>query len=252
MTPGRICIGSAALAVSLQFHAATALALSSQPGNSLGQVLAPLLVLTDDAGASVKQDWQRLREKLTSLEDEDQDPEYRERVEAMSRGGESKRLSIPLLSSSTPQTVVAGTRSFRLTWIGGSEPFSVVINGPSGAEELKGLGGAARAVAATMLLQEGPYEVHVTDANGHSVVGAFEVTSAPPDLDQRRVDSAPAEIRGAVVAAILAGMDDGAWRLEAYERLTAEPNNRMAQVVAEQLTQGRSLADLRKAMPPGR
>jgi hypothetical protein len=54
-----------------------------------------------------------------------------------------------------------------------------------------------------------------------------------------------------VAAAVLAGVDDGAWRLEAYERLSAEPGDRTAQVVAGQLTQGRSLADLRKAMPPG-
>lgn len=251
MTPVRICIGSAALAVSLQLHAATASALSSQPVDPLVRVLASLSVLADDAGGGVKQAWQRLWEQLTSLEGEDQEPEYRERVEAMARGGELKRLAIPLLSSSTPQTVVAGARPFRMTWIGGSEPFSVVITGPSGAEELKSQGAPGRAVAATMRLREGPYEVHVTDANGHSVVGAFEVTSARPALDQRRIDSAPAEMRSAVAAAILAGMDDGAWCLEAYERLTAEPNDRMAQVVAGQLTQGRSLADLRKAMPPG-
>jgi len=211
------------------------------------------IVVVDGAlpDTSPKSSWQRLWEKLTSLKDEEQEPEYRERVEAMARGGESKRLAIPLLSSSTPQTVVAGTRPFRLTWIGGSEPFSVVINGPSGGEELKVPVSAARVVTATMHLREGPYEVRVTDASGHSVVGAFEVTSAPPALDQRRIDSAPAEVRGAVAAAILAGVDDGAWRLEAYERLSAEPSDRTAQVVAGQLTQGRSLADLRKAMPPG-
>ncbi len=88
MTPVRICIGSAALAVSLQLHAATASALSSQPVDPLVRVLASLSVLADDAGGGVKQAWQRLWEQLTSLEGEDQEPEYRERVEAMARGGE--------------------------------------------------------------------------------------------------------------------------------------------------------------------
>ncbi len=167
------------------------------------------------------------------------------RVEALSRGSSSKSLSIPLLAASTRQSVVAGTRPFHIAWVGGKAPFAVELIGPSGAPVVTWPQTAEHSVAATVTLEEGFYELRVANASGQPVLGAFEATSQPPVVDRRGVEQLPADLGAALLAARLADIDDGAWRLEAYERLTAEPGGDAARIIAERLAHGLSLSELR-------
>jgi hypothetical protein len=159
------------------------------------------------------------------------------RVEALSRDSNSKSLSIPLLGLSTRQSVVAGTREFHIAWVGGKPPFAAELVGPSGVVVASWPRTGEHSVAATANLGEGPYEFHITDASGQSVFGAFEATPQPPIVDRSGVDQLPPDLGAALMAARLGDIDDGAWQLEAYERLTAEPSSDATRIVANRLAQ---------------
>ena len=167
------------------------------------------------------------------------------RVEALSRDSSSKSLAIPLLASSVRQSVVAGTRPFHIAWVGGEPPFAVELIGPSGGIVASWPQTAEHSVAATVRLEEGFYELHVTDASGQPVFGAFEATSRPPAVDRRGVDQLPSDLGAALLAARLADIDDGVWQLEAYERLSAEPGSDATRIIANRLTSGLSVSELR-------
>jgi hypothetical protein len=167
------------------------------------------------------------------------------RVEALSRDSSSKSLTIPLLAASMRQSVIAGKRPFHIAWVGGKPPFAVELVGPSGATVASWPQTAEHSVSATVSLEEGFYEVHVTDASGQPVFGAFEATSQPPAVDRRGVDQLPSDLGAALLAARLADIDDGAWQLEAYERLTAEPGSDATRIIANRLASGLSVSELR-------
>jgi hypothetical protein len=168
------------------------------------------------------------------------------RVEALSRDTSSKSLTIPLLAASMRQSVVSGTRPFHIAWLGGKPPFAAELIGPSGAAVASWQQLAERSVAATVSLEEGFYEVHITDASGQQVFGAFEVTSQRPTVDRRGVDQLPPELGAALLAARLADVDDGVWHLEAYERLTAAPSSDAMRIIANRLAHGLSVSELRE------
>jgi hypothetical protein len=168
------------------------------------------------------------------------------RVEALSRDSGSKTLVIPLLATSMRQTIVAGKRPFHIAWVGGKPPFSAELIGPSGATVARWPQTTEHSVAATVSLEEGFYELSVTDASGQPVFGAFEATPQPPMVDRRGVEQLPPDLGAALMAARLADIDDGAWQLEAYERLTAEPGGEAARIIAKRLAQGFSVSELRQ------
>jgi hypothetical protein len=168
------------------------------------------------------------------------------RVEALSRDSGSKSLAIPLLATSMRQTIVAGKRPFHIAWVGGKPPFSAELIGPSGATVARWPQTTEHSVAATVSLEEGFYELSVTDASGQPVFGAFEATPQPPMVDRRGVEQLPPDLGAALLAARLADVDDGAWQLEAYERLTAEPGGEAARIIAKRLAQGLSVSELRQ------
>ena len=167
------------------------------------------------------------------------------RVEALSRDTSSESLAIPLLAASTRQSVVAGTRPFHFAWVGGKPPFTVELIGPSGTPVARWPQTAERSVSATVSLEEGFYELHVSDASGQPVFGAFEATPRPPVVDRRGIDQLPSDLGAALMAARLADIDDGAWQLEAYERLTAEPGSDATRIIANRLASGLSVSELR-------
>jgi hypothetical protein len=175
-------------------------------------------------------------------EDEEKDST---RVEALSRDSSSKSLAIPLLATSMRQSAVAGTRPFHIAWVGGKPPFAVELIGPSGATVASWPQTAEHSVSATVSLEEGFYEVHVTDASGQPVFAAFQATSQPPVVDRRGIEQLPPDLGAALLAARLADIDDGAWQLEAYERLTAEPGGDATRIIAKRLAQGLSVSELR-------
>jgi hypothetical protein len=139
------------------------------------------------------------------------------------------------------QPVVVGTRDFHIAWVGGKPPFAAELVGPSGAVVASWPRTGEHSVAATANLGEGFYEFHVTDA---SVLGAFEATPEPPIVDRRGVDQLPSDLGAALLAARLADVDDGAWQLEAYERLTAPPSSDATRIVANRLAHGLSVSEL--------
>jgi len=168
------------------------------------------------------------------------------RVEALSRDSSSKSLTIPLLATPMRQTVVSGTRPFRIAWVGGKPPFMVELIGPSGATVASWRQTAGHEIAATVSLEEGFYELSVTDASGQPVRGAFEASSQPPVVDRRGVEQLPPDLGAALLAARLADIDNGAWQLEAYERLAAQPGSDAARIVANRLAHGLSVSELRE------
>jgi hypothetical protein len=180
--------------------------------------------------------------------DEEKEAEEKDsaRVEALSRDSGSKSLTIPLLAASMRQSVVAGTRPFHIAWVGGKPPFTVELIGPSGATVASWPQTAEHSVSATVSLEEGFYEVHVSDASGQPVFAAFEATSQPPVVDRRGVEQLPPDLGAALLAARLADIDDGAWQLEAYERLTAEPGSDAMRIIANRLAHGLSVSELRQ------
>jgi hypothetical protein len=168
------------------------------------------------------------------------------RVEALSRGSSSQSLSIPLLAASTRQSVVAGRRLFHIAWVGGRPPFVVELIGPSGMPVATWPQTGEHSVAATVNLEAGFYDLRIVDASKQPVLGAFEASSQLPTVDQSGVEQLPPDLGAALLAARLAGMDDGAWRLEAYERLTAEPSGDAARIIAKRLAEGLSVSELRQ------
>jgi hypothetical protein len=186
----------------------------------------------------------RIKSAISVLgEDEEKDSA---RVEALSRDSSSKPLTIPLVAASMRQSVVAGTRPFHIAWVGGKPPFTVELIGPSGATVASWPRTAEHSVAATVSLEEGFYELHVTDASGQPVFSAFEATTRAPIVDRSGVDQVPSDLGAALLAARLADMDDGAWQLEAYERLTAVPGSDATRIVANRLAHGLSVSELRE------
>jgi hypothetical protein len=165
------------------------------------------------------------------------------RVELAGRAVASTSLAIPLLASSTPQRLVAGTRSLRVAWAGGKPPFKATLIGPDGTS-VATWATAERSAAKTLDLAEGPYELHVTDASAREVLGAFEVTGQAPTVDQADVGGMPRDYRQAILAARLAAMDDGAWQMEAYERLVAAPAGDATRLTAARLAHGLSVLAL--------
>lgn len=181
-----------------------------------------------------------------------EEKEQAERVDAMSRGGDSKGLSMPLLASSTRQSTVAGTRPFHIAWVGGKPPFTAELIGSSGAAPVRWPATTEREVLATVALEQGFYEVRVTDTSGHSVRGAFEVTAQAPNVDRRNIEQLSPDLGNALLAARLADMDGGAWRLEAYERLSELPDGAAARITAHRLANGLSVSTLRTEGAPKR
>ena len=174
------------------------------------------------------------------------------RVEALSRDSSSKSLMIPILAASTRQSMIAGSRQFHITWVGGKPPFAVELVGPSGSTVARWPQTAEHRVAATVSLEEGFYELRVTDASGEPALGAFEATSQRPTVDGRGLEQLPADLGAALLAARLADIDGGSWQLEAYERLTAEPNGDAARIIANRLAYGLSVSELREQGAPRR
>ena len=156
-------------------------------------------------------------------------------------------LELPLLSGSTPGRVVAGNRQFTLAWTGGSPPFHVTLAAMSGGagQEWKAVGD--RRVSAKLRLPEGQYEARVTDDHRLTVIGALEVSSAAPTEDDAGLAEFPPGVARLLAAARLSDMDTGAWRLEAYERLTElAGTSRAARLMAGRLAQGLQLSDLNR------
>jgi len=183
------------------------------------------------------------------LEEEEGD-EAAERVNAAGRGSDSGPLSMPLVATSIRQSVVGGSRQFHLAWIGGQPPFQLQITGMLGALNVAWQPIAARAVVAVVDLKEGPYEIRLTDAAGQSVLGGFDVVAQAPVVPEQSVDKLRADLRNAVLSAQLAAIDDGTWKLEAYQRLTALPYGPATKVTARRLAFGRSISELAREAAP--
>ena len=173
------------------------------------------------------------------------------RVEAVSRGAESTELAMPIFSASARQSVLAGARPFHLAWVGGRPPFSVELAGEN-AGPVRWNGVTERRVGGAIPMQEGFYEVRVTDAAGRSVRGMFKATAQSPAVDRRGIGELPPDLGNALLAARLADVDEGAWRLEAYERLTAAPDGEASRVTADRLARGLSVSELRNQGDPRR
>jgi hypothetical protein len=165
------------------------------------------------------------------------------RVELAGRAVESRSLAIPLLASPTRQLLVAGTRSLRVVWAGGKPPFKATLIGPEGTS-IATWATADRSAATTLDLTEGLYELHVIDASAREVLGAFEVTDQAPTVDRSGIDGMPRDYGLAILGARLAAVDDGAWQMEAYERLVAAPAGDATRLTAARLARGLSVLAL--------
>jgi hypothetical protein len=167
-------------------------------------------------------------------------------VEAkIQEAGASVALALPLLAQPVDHRVVAGTRRFSLAWVGGRPPFRVLLAGPGGTNVLDMQAGEERLVSSPMRLGEGAYEARVTDAAGQTVIGAFAATSIRPAVDEHGLAGLPPGIARPLAAARLSDAAQGAWRLEAYERLAeAGRDNRAARMMADRLAHGLPLSEL--------
>ena len=196
-----------------------------------------------DSGDRYSSGWiDRIISAISIFREEEE--EGSSRVEALSRDSSSKSLAIPLLAAPVRQSIVAGTRPFHIAWVGGKAPFAVQLIGPAGATVARWPQTAEHSVVATVSLAQGFYELRITDATGQPVLGGFEATSQAPTVDRRGVDELPPDLGASLIAARLTDIDDGAWQLEAYERLTAEPNGDASRIIANRLAHGLSVSEL--------
>lgn len=132
-------------------------------------------------------------------------------------------LSLPLLSE-RPGRVIAGTRTLALAWYGGRPPYQVRVYQVDTQSPMLSLEkiGEVRVRSGSIALPQGAYVVEVRDADGSQVSGRFEallkdqVPADPAELSQSRL---PDPVRNTMVAVWLASRGNGAWVLEAYQRV---------------------------------
>lgn len=168
-------------------------------------------------------------------------------VPMVTRGTPGGELEAPLLDSSTPYSLVAGSRPFALEWNGGAPPFTLWIL-PSGSDVSivpDATIGAQAYGPATLDLPPDRYDLIIEDADGDRVLSTLEAVAAGemPSWPEALDDVAEAD-RDHAELAYLAWLttEDRRWALEAYlrARLLAE-RLPAADILAERLADGRIL-----------
>jgi hypothetical protein len=133
----------------------------------------------------------------------------------VARSGEPPRI---LIGSGRPQKVVGGRRSLTVAWTQGTAPFK--LKAVAGGKVLAEIGAAVRtATLPAGALAIGSCDLVISDSEGRSTTLPIEVvgnTPSIPDLNSLAVNP---EHRQLLEAAWLADRDNGAWLLEAYQRV---------------------------------
>jgi CHASE2 domain-containing sensor protein len=156
-------------------------------------------------------------------------------------------MALPLLGGSNHQRVVAGTRRLTVAWTGGTPPFKATIATAAGVVTLEPAANGEQRASALLRLGSGRYEVRVSDSQKATRSAQIEVVPAAPALDEAGIADAPVDVRFAMEAVQLARMDEGRWRLEAFDRLVdAQSDQRVARLLSARLAAGRSLDDPNK------
>lgn len=132
-------------------------------------------------------------------------------------------LSLPLLAE-RPGRLIAGTRPLAIAWFGGRPPYRVCVYRVDTQSSILALEeiGDLRLRSDSIALRPGAYVVEVRDADGSRVSGRFEVLpkgQAPPDPAELSQSRLPDPVRTTMVAVWLASRGNGAWVLEAYQRV---------------------------------
>lgn len=157
-----------------------------------------------------------------------------------SRGADSaEKLAIPLLRNDN--MLVAGDRPLALAWQGGKPPYSVKLLRRDTQKEAGSFAGIQQThLVETIHITQGIYEIVLSDAAGATwrekliAVANRTLPNAPAELDRL-----PEQIRTAVAAGWLAGIDDGLWVLEAYTQIVTRPQLQEAdRVVMKALQDG--------------
>jgi hypothetical protein len=156
-------------------------------------------------------------------------------------------LAVPLLDAPDHQRVVAGTRQFAVAWTNGTPPFVTTLETAAGTLTIGPAKNPEHRASALLRLEVGRYEVRVSDLLGATRSAHIDVVPAPPALDETGLADAPDDIRLAMEAVQLARIDDGHWRLEAFQRLAdVGPGQGAARLLTARLVAGRSLEDPNK------
>jgi hypothetical protein len=140
-------------------------------------------------------------------------------VSLVTRGLE---LRAPLLGVET--RIAAGTGPFALAWSGGAAPYSVRLEALDGAVLLAREVDVTRLPAEPLTLAPGALRLTIRDATGIDLERRIEVRDAAPEPPPGLIPAGIPDALGTVLeASWLAGVERGAWRLEAYRRASEAP-----------------------------
>ena len=157
------------------------------------------------------------------------------------RGGRSK-FAAPMLRS--PQTLAAGARDLTIAWRGGKRVHVTLASSPDGKIVAEGAASDGLWTSPSIDLRSGVYTVTIFESDAHSTTGFVNVIPAerlpqtPPDLNRPEI---PKQLRITADAASLASQGDGAFLLEALQRLQPLRHKfHPAETLADALTDGRA------------
>jgi hypothetical protein len=122
-----------------------------------------------------------------------------------------------LLGRNKAQKIVAGDRVIALVWVQGEAPFEIrlSVRGRIIAQQAS----ADRAITLPVSLPAGPASLTIADKDGRSATVGFTAVSAPPPIPDMAASAVNGEHRALLEAGWLASHENGAWLLEAFQRL---------------------------------
>jgi hypothetical protein len=118
----------------------------------------------------------------------------------------------------------ASAGPFALAWSGGAAPYSVRLEALDGAVLLAREVDVTRLPAEPLTLAPGALRLTIRDATGIDLERRIEVRDAAPEPPPGLIPAGIPDALGTVLeASWLAGVERGAWRLEAYRRASEAP-----------------------------